>query len=263
MMEGIESLSTRIETGRLKDPVKIQRAIGRLRAKNPRSARFYVIELVEKDTGAKVGTGTGKNENKQDGACNGEDKAGSDSKKNKSKSKTKTKNKQNKVCYRLHFKRKDEQIQMEEDLHGTYVLRTSRQNVEPERLWKLYITLTRAEDGFRMLKGTLGLRPNFHQIEHRVDAHVFITILAYQLLQTILYPLRKAGDNRSWESIRRVLETHCYTTLLLPTSAGELHRIRKPGIPDERQSAIYRRLGVDLKQLPVKHAVSSTRTTKS
>ena len=262
-MEGIQGLSTLIETGRLKDPVKIQRAIGRLREKNPRCARFYIIELVEKDTGARVGTG--KNEDKQDGTCDGRETVGSGSKKKKSnnKSKNKDKSKQNKVCYRLYFKRKDEQIQMEEDLHGTYVLRTSRQNIEPERLWKLYITLTRAEDGFRMLKGNLGLRPNFHQVEHRVDAHVFITILAYQLLQTILYPLRKAGDNRSWESIRRVLETHCYTTLLLPTNAGELHRIRKPGIPDERQNAIYRRLGVDLKQLPVKHSVSSTHTTKS
>ena len=143
-----------------------------------------------------------------------------------------------------------------------YVLRTSKKDLDPEKLWKLYITLTRAEDGFRMLKGNLGLRPNFHQLENRVDAHVFITILAYQLLQTILYPLRKAGDNRSWETIRRVLETHCYTTILLPTAQGEMHRIRKPGIPDERQSAIYRRLGVDSKRLPVKHSVSPIHTTK-
>ncbi|RLE23348.1 MAG: IS1634 family transposase, partial [Acidobacteria bacterium] len=245
LVTDIERLSTRIEKGRLKDPVKIQRAIGRIRAKNPRSARFYTIELIEKGNETKAVIG--KIKNKQDKVGDGRDKG-----KGKGNSK-----KKNKVCYRLHYQRKDEQIQMEEDLHGTYVLRTSRQDIEPERLWKLYITLTRAEDGFKMLKGNLGLRPNFHQIEHRVDAHVFITILAYQLLQTILYPLRKAGDNRNWESIRRVLETHCYTTILLPTVSGELHRIRKPGIPDERQRAIYRALGVDLKQLPVKHAVSS------
>ena len=250
LVTDIERLSTRIEKGRLKDPVKIQRAIGRIRAKNPRSARFYIIELIEKGNETKAVTG--KIKNKQDKAGDGRDKG-----KGKGNSK-----KKNKVCYRLHYQRKDEQIQMEEDLHGTYVLRTSRQDIEPERLWKLYITLTRAEDGFKMLKGNLGLRPNFHQIEHRVDAHVFITILAYQLLQTILYPLRKAGDNRNWESIRRVLETHCYTTILLPTVSGELHRIRKPGIPDERQRAIYRALGVDLKQLPVKHAVSSSSPTK-
>ena len=250
LVTDIERLSTRIEKGRLKDPVKIQRAIGRIRAKNPRSARFYTIELIEKGNETKAVTG--KIKNKQDKAGDGRDKG-----KGKGNSK-----KKNKVCYRLHYQRKDEQIQMEEDLHGTYVLRTSRQDIEPERLWKLYITLTRAEDGFKMLKGNLGLRPNFHQIEHRVDAHVFITILAYQLLQTILYPLRKAGDNRNWESIRRVLETHCYTTILLPTVSGELHRIRKPGIPDERQRAIYRALGVDLKQLPVKHAVSSSSPTK-
>ena len=32
-----------------------------------------------------------------------------------------------------------------------------------------------------MLKGTLGLRPNFHQLEKRVDGHIFISVLAYHL----------------------------------------------------------------------------------
>ena len=45
LVADIEKLSIRIEKGRLKDPVKMQRAIGRIRAKNPRAARFYTIEL--------------------------------------------------------------------------------------------------------------------------------------------------------------------------------------------------------------------------
>jgi len=247
LVEDIGKLSVRIEEGRLKDPVKMQRAIGRIRAKNPRSARFYTIELLEKDNGTKAET-KAKTKIKAETETN---------------TKAETKKKEKTVQYQLHWQRKDEQIQIEEDLHGSYVLRTSRKDLEPEKLWKLYITLTRAEDGFRMLKGNLGLRPNFHQIEDRVDAHVFITILAYQLLQTILYPLRKAGDNRSWESICRVLETHCYTTIILPTAKGELHRIRRPGIPDERQRAIYKNLGIDLKPLPVKHSISAIRIKKT
>jgi len=257
LVEDIRKLSMRIEKGRLKDPVKMQRAIGRVRAKNPRSARFYTIELLEKDKETKA-------EARTEAEIKIKAKAKTEAKtETKSETKAKTKKKEKPVQYQLHWQRKDEQIQMEEDLHGSYVLRTSRKNLEPEKLWKLYITLTRAEDGFRMLKSNLGLRPNFHQIEDRVDAHVFITILAYQLLQTILYPLRKAGDNRSWESIRRVLETHCYTTILLPTAKGELHRIRKPGTPDERQRAIYKNLGIDLKQLPVKHSISAIRIRKT
>ncbi|MDE0861918.1 MAG: hypothetical protein OSA93_17305 [Akkermansiaceae bacterium] len=46
-------------------------------------------------------------------------------------------------------------------------------------VWNLYLTLLRAEAGFKMLKSALGLRPNFHQIEKHVEGHIFIRILAY------------------------------------------------------------------------------------
>ena len=62
------------------------------------------------------------------------------------------------------------------------------------------MTLTRAEDGFKALKSDLGLRPNHHQIEGRVEGHVFITILAYQLLRFIQYTFEQHGDTRSWQS---------------------------------------------------------------
>lgn len=48
-------------------------------------------------------------------------------------------------------------------------------------LWKLYMTLLRAEQGFSALKGALGLRPNFHQLEGRVEGHIFISVLPYHL----------------------------------------------------------------------------------
>ena len=38
---------------------------------------------------------------------------------------------------------------------------------------------------FRSLKSELGLRPIFHQKEHRSKGHLFITVLAYQLVQVI------------------------------------------------------------------------------
>jgi len=37
------------------------------------------------------------------------------------------------------------------------------------QLWELSITILKAEAGFAQLKGSLGLRPNFHQLEDRVD----------------------------------------------------------------------------------------------
>ena len=112
------------------------------------------------------------------------------------------------------------------------------------------MTLSKAEDGFRALKSECGLRPNHHQLEHRVDAHIFISILAYQLQRFILYQLEQQGDHRSWSTLRRVLQTHTYSTIVIPTNTGVTYRIRKPGIPEECQRHIYNLLGVQLNKLP-------------
>jgi transposase len=219
-LEAIVRLGKRVETGRLKQKEKIERAIGRLGAKHPRVGRFYSIEIEE--NGPAPGAAAGSQAPPP--------------------------------SYRVSWRRKDEPYQEQEELLGCYVLRTSKEGLTAEQLWGLYMTLTRAEDGFRALKSDLGLRPNHHQTEDRSDAHVFISVLAYHILHYILYTLRGHGDTRSWATLKQVLKTHCYTTTLLPTNRGETHRIRKAGEPDERQKTIYRRLGVTWSKLPVKRS---------
>ena len=207
MITALEKLSARVTGGKLKDPSKINQAIGRIRAKNSRVSRFYDIEL------------------SQDTPPN------------------------------LTWARKGDAIDNAEELCGCYVLRTDQTDLDASALWNLYITLTRAEAGFRALKSDLGLRPNHHQIEHRVDGHIFICTLAYQLMRHILYQLESAGDYRSWQTIRRILQTHTYTTVHLPTQDGTIHRIRNAGLPEERQAAIYRALNISWKGLPRTHTL--------
>ena len=72
--------------------------------------------------------------------------------------------------------------------------------------------LLRAEKGFSALKGTLGLRPNFHQLEGRVDGHIFISVLGYHHLCWIGHRLTQSGDMRDWQTIRRLLRTHNLAT---------------------------------------------------
>jgi len=161
----------------------------------------------------------------------------------------------------LTWRRHDEQYAADDDLLGCYVLRTDRDDLDGDELWHLYITLGRAESGFRALKGDLGLRPNYHRVEERVDAHVFITVLAYQLHRFIEHSLEREGDTRSWPTIRRIMQTHCYSTIRIPTRDGCAHRLRKPGVPDERQRQIYDTLGVDLSGLPESRTVIEARAT--
>jgi transposase len=144
----------------------------------------------------------------------------------------------------------DDAMAAAQQLGGCYVLRTNRSGMDAQQLWRLYMTLLNAEDGFRCLKSDLGLRPNFHQKEFRVDGHVFISILAYQLWCFIRQRLRNTRDNRSWETIRRVLRTHCYATIVLPTKGGKTHRLRKASAPDQSQQQIYEVFGINWRALP-------------
>jgi transposase len=210
-IEDLNKLVARVEKGRLKDPLKIQRAIGRLQARHRRVQRYYSIELSEG-----VGDGTS-----------------------------------------LVWKRNDVRMDESTELFGCYVLRTDERSLNEHQLWQLYISLTHAEDGFKAIKSELGLRPNRHQKEDRVDGHVFICVLAYQLLRNILWTLEQAGDSRSWDTIKRVLRTHCYTTVILPTRTGQTHHLRRSGQPDEAQKEIYRKLNVSWRALPHHESVTT------
>jgi transposase len=138
-----------------------------------------------------------------------------------------------------------------DDLFGCYVLRGMDAKWErPDAMWGVYMTLTGAEDGFRMLKSNLGMRPNRHHIEQRVDSHVFICILAYHLLRVLMFTLESQGDQRSWPTIKRILSTHAYTTIVMPTTASGTIRIRKAGTPDEVQRGLYGVWGIDWRALP-------------
>jgi hypothetical protein len=139
------------------------------------------------------------------------------------------------------------------ELLGDYVLKTER-SLNAAQTWQLYMILLHAEEGFACLKGTLGLRPNFHQLPHRVEAHVFISVLAYHLLTWIRETLRQSAESRDWSTLRELLGTHSIVTTVLPLKDGRVLRIRKPSLPDPEQALLYRTLHIDWKSafLPLK-----------
>ncbi len=195
MLKDAAALRTRIETGKLKDPAKIERAIGKLQKKHPRAARLYTL-IHESGT--------------------------------------------------LTILRDEQRHASATELLGDYVLKTERA-LDAAQTWSLYMILLQAEEGFACLKGTLGLRPNFHQLEHRVEAHIFISVLAYHLLTWVRETLRHSGDPRDWNTLRRLLSTHCLVTTVLPLNTGTVLRIRKPSQPDAEQQHLYDKLGIDWK----------------
>jgi hypothetical protein len=96
---------------------------------------------------------------------------------------------------------------------GVHCLRSNQTRWDAEQLWRTYILLTDLEAVCRSLKSDLGLRPVFHHKPERADAHLFITVLAYQFVQIIRKKLAAEGIHASWQSLRRCLGGQvCVTT---------------------------------------------------
>ena len=73
---------------------------------------------------------------------------------------------------------------------GRYLLRTNLSGREPAQLWQFYIQLVEIEAAFKNLKDDLQLRPICHQLQHRIEAHIFVAFIAYCLHVTLRARLR-------------------------------------------------------------------------
>ena len=72
-----------------------------------------------------------------------------------------------------------------EQRDGYYLLRSNLTSEDPAVLWTRYVQLAQIESVFRSLNSELGIRPIYHQLEHRADAHILIAFLAYCLQVTL------------------------------------------------------------------------------
>ena len=73
---------------------------------------------------------------------------------------------------------------------GSYLLRSNIKSDDPGHLWRLYLQVVEVEQAFKELKNDLSIRPIYHQLETRIEAHIFIAFLAYCLLVTLKQRLK-------------------------------------------------------------------------
>lgn len=103
---------------------------------------------------------------------------------------------------------------------GRYVLRTNLTETDPAKLWEMYLQLTEVEQAFKELKGDLALRPIHHQLPSRIEAHIFVSFLAYCLQVTLKARLRRTASGLT---ARMVLEKFAALQMIdvhLPTTDG-------------------------------------------
>ena len=113
---------------------------------------------------------------------------------------------------------------------GHYLLRTNLVAEDPAVLWDRYMQLVQVEAAFKCLKSELGIRPIYHQLEHRVEAHILVAFLAYCLMATLkhrlqvhapgLTPQGGAGETGGDPDARRLPADHRWA----PPGDASLHR---------------------------------------
>jgi len=200
---------------------KVIEAIGRLKQKYPKIAKLYKIEVApEKDKAIET-----KNLKATD----------------------------------IQWEKKEPSYQQEIKNEGKYLLRTDRMDLSNKEIWDTYNLLRQIEYSFLTMKSHLGLRPNFHSKESRVDTHMFISVIAYHFLHIIEHRLRERGDTRKWDTIRNILRTHQRVTITLKEKQkdGGLvnKKIRVNTKPEPEHEEIYKNLNLSNKPLPKKIAV--------
>jgi len=99
--------------------------------------------------------------------------------------------------------------------------------------------LTDLEAVFRSLKSELGMRPVFHQVTERVTGHLFISVLAYHLVHSIRYRLKKVDIVTSWSGLREQLAGQNRITISMHCKNNDIVHVRKSSRPEPRQQEIY------------------------
>ncbi len=155
------------------------------------------------------------------------------------------------VATKVEWSRKN--LEMEKQ-RGVYFLRTTLDSKDEKTLWKIYQTLKEIEYTFRVLKTDLNLRPVFHQKDKYVEAHLFLGILAYQVVSCIRYELKQHNIRHDWRNIVRIMGSQ---KLVATTLKGEdkNYFLLKCSRPAPQALEIYKALGINSIPLKMKKSV--------
>lgn len=120
----------------------------------------------------------------------------------------------------FHFRVDKSKLRQAEQRDGHYLLRSNLTAEDPAVLWTRYIQLTQIEAAFRSLKSDLGLRPIYHRLDRRVEAHIFVAFLAYCLQVTLKNKLQIHAPGLTPTAVLEKMATVQMIDVWIPTCDG-------------------------------------------
>jgi len=133
---------------------------------------------------------------------------------------------------------------------GAYLLRTTMAGDDPRAMWERYIVLTQIEAAFKCLKSDLAIRPIHHQLEHRVEAHIFVAFLSYCLMVTLRQMLVPHAPGLTAKAVLEALGTIQMVDVWLPTTDGRSLVLPRHTQPEPEHKMLLSCLGLSLPAQP-------------
>ena len=133
---------------------------------------------------------------------------------------------------------------------GRYLLRTNLCGREPAQLWQFYIQLVEVEVAFKTMKDDLQLRPIYHQLEERIEAHIFVAFLAYCLHVTLRARLKPLAGGLTPRAVLDKLAAVQMLDVNFPTTDGRTLVMRRYTELGPEQKLLVKQLKLDLPPQP-------------
>lgn len=131
---------------------------------------------------------------------------------------------------------------------GSYFIRTTLLQKDEKTIWQLYHTLTEIEDVFRTLKSDLQMRPVFHQDDIPIEAHLFLSVLAYHIVNYIRHKLKTKNIHYRWSEIIRVMNTQKCVCNSVQRKDNKIIHLQTCTRPQLKAKEIYGAMGY--KEMP-------------
>ena len=133
---------------------------------------------------------------------------------------------------------------------GRYLLRSNLPEQVPATLWAYYIQLIQVEEAFKNLKGDLGIRPIFHQLAHRIEAHIFIAFISYCLHVTLRRRLRDLAPGLTPRAVLEKFSAMQMIDVYLPTGDGRTIILSRYTQPESELKLLLNQLKLQLPDQP-------------
>jgi transposase len=150
----------------------------------------------------------------------------------------------------FHFALDRKKLRQARRREGSYLLRSNLKSDDPGHLWRLYSQLVEVEQVFKDLKNDLAVRPIYHQLETRIEAHIFIAFLAYCLLVTLKQRLKALAPGLTARVVLEKLATMQMIDVELPTTDDRVVVLSRYTEPEKDLSLLLRQLKLQLPAQP-------------